>query len=71
MGKKEMKGKNILYGLNVKIKDKLLFCILNFIENFIYMLSQFCVVNLWWEPRGLVPMQYKYCEEGVKFIISH
>ena len=30
--KKRWKGKNILYGLNVKIKDKLLFCILNSIQ---------------------------------------
>ena len=30
--KKRWKGKNILYGLNVKIKDKLLFCILNLVQ---------------------------------------
>ena len=30
--KKRWKGKNILYGLNVKIKDKLLFCILNSVQ---------------------------------------
>ena len=28
--KKRWKGKNIIYGLNVKIKGKLLFCILNY-----------------------------------------
>ena len=28
--KKRWKGKNILHGLNVKIKGKLLFCILNY-----------------------------------------
>ena len=28
--KNRWKGKNILYGLNVKIKGKLLFCILNY-----------------------------------------
>ena len=30
--KKRWKGKNILYGLNVKIKDKLFFCILNSVQ---------------------------------------
>ena len=59
-----------LFFLSLSFKKNSSRHILNFTENFIYMLSQFCVVNLWREPRGLVPTQYNYCEEGVKFIIT-
>ena len=40
-----------LFCLSLSFKKNSSKHILNFIENFIYMLSQFCVVNLWWEAK--------------------